>query len=153
MSSGSHARVVLVPRDKLTETVTLARALIRRGVKASVSKDVAERLSEGTPALVEIPQFGVEFEQEVRPLGIDVAEPRPVHGDELAWLRKGLGLSQEQFANSLGLDVRTLQNWEQGRVSLEGPIALLVKLIGHYPHIVQRVAADDPTLIEEVELR
>lgn len=73
-------------------------------------------------------------------------------GGDLAALRKRLNLSQEQFANSVGLDVRTVQNWEQKRNMLDGPAALLIKLIEQCPHLVQRVAADDPAVVEAERL-
>jgi len=151
VSGGTSVRVNLRPEPGFAATVTFARALMRRGVKGSVARHVAEQLVMGRPATVEIPHYeGQPFQDELSPLGVLVTEPRKLAGDDIAALRKRLNLSQEQFANSVGLDVRTVQNWEQRRSALEGPTMLLIKLIEQCPHLVQRVAADDPS-VSDVE--
>ncbi len=43
-------------------------------------------------------------------------------------IRAKLELSQSQFAELLGLSVRTLQGWEQGRNKPGAPAAALLKL-------------------------
>ena len=43
-------------------------------------------------------------------------------------IRKQTGLSQQQFALLIGVSVRTLQNWEQGRRTLQGPALALLKI-------------------------
>ena len=47
-------------------------------------------------------------------------------GEDIAALRRFVGLTQAQFAQAMGISVHTLRNWEQGRRQPEGPaIALL----------------------------
>ncbi|HEY5070608.1 MAG TPA: helix-turn-helix domain-containing protein [Caulobacteraceae bacterium] len=143
--SGSRARLNLNPGPDFKATVSLARSLMRRGVKASVARDVAERLAAGHAAPVTAPLFdGEAFIEELRRIGVGASPPKPADGGALAALRKQLKLSQEQFANSVGLEVRTLQNWEQKRGSFDAPTALLIKVIEQAPEIVQRIAADEP---------
>jgi putative transcriptional regulator len=55
---------------------------------------------------------------------IDAASSR---GD-VAALRRFVGLTQEQFAEALGISVRTLQNWEQDRVKPDGPGLALLRI-------------------------
>lgn len=43
-------------------------------------------------------------------------------------IRAKLGLSQSQFADLLGLSVRTVQDWEYGRNTPGAPAAALLKL-------------------------
>ena len=44
-----------------------------------------------------------------------------VEDPDVAAIREGYGLSQAKFAALLGISVRTLQNWEQGRRHPHGP--------------------------------
>ena len=55
--------------------------------------------------------------------------------DPLA-IRERLGLSQSRFASIIGVSVRTLQNWEQGRRSPEGPAKALLRVVERDPEAV-----------------
>jgi putative transcriptional regulator len=43
-------------------------------------------------------------------------------------IREKYNLTQEKFAALLGISVRTLRNWEQGRRTPEGPAKILLLL-------------------------
>ncbi|MCZ7567882.1 MAG: helix-turn-helix domain-containing protein [Ardenticatenaceae bacterium] len=51
-------------------------------------------------------------------------------------IRERQGLSQTQFARLLGISVRTLQNWEQGRRVPEGPARVLLLVAGKHPDAI-----------------
>jgi putative transcriptional regulator len=51
-------------------------------------------------------------------------------------LRKRYGLSQEKFAQLLGISIGTLRNWEQGRRKPEGPARVLLKVASKHPDAV-----------------
>lgn len=51
-------------------------------------------------------------------------------------VRELYGLSQEQFAAMLGISVRTLQNWEQGRRRPQGPARVLLRVAETHPEAV-----------------
>lgn len=51
-------------------------------------------------------------------------------------LREGYGLTQDRFAALLGISVRTLQNWEQGRRVPEGPARVLLQVAAVHPDAV-----------------
>jgi len=51
-------------------------------------------------------------------------------------IRKGYNLTQSQFAAMLGISVRTLQNWEQGRRVHEGPARVLLQVAAKHPEAV-----------------
>ncbi len=51
-------------------------------------------------------------------------------------IREGLNLSQQQFAALIGISKRTLQNWEQGRRSPEGPARALLMVAAKHPQAV-----------------
>jgi len=55
---------------------------------------------------------------------------------DVASIRKGYALSQEQFASLLGISVRTLQNWEQGRREPHGPAKVLLRVAARHPEAV-----------------
>ena len=56
-------------------------------------------------------------------------------------IRSRTGLSQTEFARSIGVKKGTLLNWEQRRRSPEGPARVLLALIDKDPQIVQRTLA------------
>ena len=49
------------------------------------------------------------------------------------------GLSQADFANLLGVSVRTLQDWEQGRRQPSGAARTLITIAEQQPAILKRV--------------
>jgi putative transcriptional regulator len=51
-------------------------------------------------------------------------------------IRKGFNLTQSQFAAMLGISIRTLQNWEQGRRVPEGPARVLLQVAAKHPEAV-----------------
>ncbi len=60
---------------------------------------------------------------------------------QLVELRETLNLSRALFAVYLRTNVRTLENWEQGRAKPNAQAALLIRLVQKYPDTVQRLAA------------
>lgn len=59
---------------------------------------------------------------------------------DVAALRARFGLSQAKFAALLGISVRTLQGWEQGRRSPEGPARVLLRVAARRPKAVLETA-------------
>ena len=51
-------------------------------------------------------------------------------------IREKMGLSQSQFAALMGVNLRTLQNWEQGRRTPNGPALALLKVAKSNPQSV-----------------
>ena len=51
-------------------------------------------------------------------------------------IRQEYGLSQTKFAALLGISVRTLQNWEQGRRHPQGPAKVLLRVAAKHPRAV-----------------
>ncbi len=54
----------------------------------------------------------------------------------VASIREDYSLSQAKFAALLGISVRTLQNWEQGRRHPQGPARVLLRVAAKHPRAV-----------------
>lgn len=51
-------------------------------------------------------------------------------------IREGFQLSQAEFAALLGISLRTLQNWEQGRRVPQGAARVLLQVAAKHPEAV-----------------
>jgi len=58
-------------------------------------------------------------------------------GEDVAALRRFVGLSQSQFARAMAISVHTLRNWEQGRRRPEGPAIGLLRIAARHPRIIR----------------
>jgi putative transcriptional regulator len=58
-------------------------------------------------------------------------------GDDIAALRRFVGLTQSQFARALGISVHTLRNWEQGRRQPDGPAIALLRIAARHPRVIR----------------
>ncbi len=56
---------------------------------------------------------------------------------DIAALRRFAGLTQQEFAEALGISVHTLRNWEQGRRSPEGPALALLRVAARHPRVLR----------------
>ena len=58
----------------------------------------------------------------------------------VATIREGTGLSQPRFAELLGVSMRTLQEWEQGRRAPSGAARTLLMIAAKNPRVLIDVA-------------
>ncbi|MEA2692940.1 MAG: putative transcriptional regulator [Acidobacteriota bacterium] len=65
---------------------------------------------------------------------------RVVTFPSVAETRARVGLSQTEFARLLGVSVRTLQEWEQGRRSPSGPARMLLAIAYKNPRALLEAA-------------
>ncbi|MEX1222231.1 MAG: helix-turn-helix domain-containing protein [Idiomarina sp.] len=57
---------------------------------------------------------------------------------EVKQIRKKTLLSQDKFAQLIGVEVSTLRNWEQGRRQPTGPAKVLIRAIANDPvHVIR----------------
>jgi len=54
--------------------------------------------------------------------------------------RQKSGLSQSQFATLMGVSVRTLQEWEQGRRQPSGAAQTLLRVAHNHPDVLRELA-------------
>lgn len=66
---------------------------------------------------------------------------RIISGDlrpgDVAALRRFICLTQEDFAHALGISVHTLRNWEQDRVTPDGPGLALLRIAARHPRVIR----------------
>lgn len=86
--------------------------------------------------------LGAELLASVREMKADVrARTHQPNISDIAHARLVSGLSQSAFAALLGVSVRTLQDWEQGRREPSGAARTLIKVAERHPEILQELAA------------
>ena len=68
-------------------------------------------------------------------------KPAPtITPQQLIRVRESLNMSRALFAVYLRTNVRTLENWEQGRVKPNAQAPLLINLVRLFPDTVERLA-------------
>jgi DNA-binding XRE family transcriptional regulator len=68
---------------------------------------------------------------------VRVLEGRFESGEDIAALRRFVGLTQADFARAIEISVHTLRNWEQGRRRPEGPAMALLRIAARHPRIIR----------------
>lgn len=63
-----------------------------------------------------------------------LSEPSPARE-----IREKLQLSQSAFAGFMGVSIRTLQDWEQGRRTPQGPAKALLRIAEQCPNVFQEL--------------
>ena len=56
---------------------------------------------------------------------------------DVAALRRFICLTQIEFAQALGISIHTLRNWEQSRVTPDGPGLALLRIAARHPRIIR----------------
>ena len=71
----------------------------------------------------------------------EVARSAKVKLPSAAEARMRMGLSQQDFAELLGVSPRTLQDWEQGRREPTGAARMLLRVAVKHPGVLRKIAA------------
>lgn len=100
-------------------------------------RDLFAELSEGMTALAEARQG----KRTLRTHAVEFRRAPKVTPRDLVRVRQQLKLSRALFAVYLRTNVRTLENWEQGRAKPNAQAALLINLVKRFPDTVERLAA------------
>jgi putative transcriptional regulator len=99
-------------------------------------RDLFNELAEGLDALAE----QRARKRTLRTHAVKAKPTRTIAARELARIRKDLNLSRGLFAGYLRTNVRTLENWEQGRAKPNAQAALLIRMVQRFPDTVRRLA-------------
>src|SRR5204862_7521412 len=99
--------------------------------------DLCAEISEGIIALAEERQG----KRTLRTHAVEFKPAPEITPRELVRVREQLKISRGLFAAYLRTNVRTLENWEQGRARPNAQAALLIHLVKRFPDTVERLAA------------
>jgi putative transcriptional regulator len=113
------------------------RTIVKLQDKRKSKRNVFAELTEGMAALAE----SREGKRTLRTHAIEFKPAPTVTPKELIRVRESLNMSRALFAVYLRTNVRTLENWEQGRAKPNAQAALLINLVKLFPDTVQRLAA------------
>ena len=105
--------------------------------KRSAKRDLFAELTEGMDALA----GARKGKRTLRTHAIEYKPAPTVTPQQVMRVRKNLKLSRALFAVYLRTNVRTLENWEQGRAKPNAQAALLINLVKRYPDTVLRLAS------------
>ena len=105
--------------------------------KRASKRDLFAELSEGMTALAEARQG----KRTLRTHAVEFKPAPDVTARDLVRVRQNLKISRALFAAYLRTNVRTLENWEQGRAKPNAQAALLINLVKRFPDTFDRLAA------------
>ncbi len=89
----------------------------------------------------EMKQFEADLLQSVREMkDHKFARATKFNMTEIARTRIDAGFSQNTFAKLMGVSVRTLQEWEQGRREPSGAAQTLLKIAGSHPEVLRELS-------------
>jgi len=109
------------------------------GLSLRKAHEALNRLAQGETVAVELDAGDVgRIAARLRALGVG-ASPIAIPTPDIRKIREKLGVSQAEFALRFGLELDTLQNWEQGRNQPDPAARLLLKVIELHPEIVAGV--------------
>jgi DNA-binding transcriptional regulator YiaG len=132
-SSASQAIRVVLVANEIAQPVELARVLVRYGLSLRKAHDILNRISDGACVPVELSGASAKGAiAELSGLGVS-AHTIQIPEVDIKRLRETQKLSQTEFASLYGLELDTLQNWEQGRNIPDRSTKVLMKLIERFP--------------------
>jgi DNA-binding transcriptional regulator YiaG len=141
-SSAEREPLYLRRIGRFERRVTLFRRLFDEGITARAAKDAIDALASQDEAVCLIPSDADmdALARDLRALDVEMHRRRTV-ADPAAFIiavRARHNLSQREFADRLGLDVRTLQNWEQGRNRPDDTVLAFIRLFDADPDSAHR---------------
>jgi DNA-binding transcriptional regulator YiaG len=144
----SDKQLVLLLRrtGPLDKPVSVVRRLMAARASMRAGHDAIDRLAEHGWAVCT-----VSCDADITALSADLATmnlqvrrrlPRVCAAPNVAEMRARHGLSQREYADLLGIDVRTLQNWEQGRNRPDPAAVSLMRLFAHAPDVFEEALSE-----------
>ena len=135
-SSFPVCHLVLLATGPISQPVDFIKLLVEHGLSLKKARQTLDRLVTGTVVAVELrTNDSDKLIADLKGLGVDASIFRDPKVDPKE-VREKQGLSQYDFALLYGIEIDTLQNWEQGRNAPDGPAEMLLRVIDRCPHAV-----------------
>jgi DNA-binding transcriptional regulator YiaG len=137
LSSDASAVVVLRRVGAFDKGISVARRVFAAGLTLKQAHDAINRLAAlgwAVCAVAKTEDLRV-LAHDLAILNVELRRKLPV-SEDIAEMRARRGLSQREYADLLGLDIRTLQNWEQGRNRPDPAAVSLMRVFDRAPDMV-----------------
>jgi DNA-binding transcriptional regulator YiaG len=146
LSSEASVAVVLHRIGALDKGTPVARRLFAAGLTLKQAHDAINRLaalSWAVCAVAATEDLRV-LASELAVMNVELRKKLPVSGSnvDIVEMRARRGLSQREYADLLGIDVRTLQNWEQGRHRPDPAAISLMRVFDRAPDLVEEALTE-----------
>jgi DNA-binding transcriptional regulator YiaG len=137
--SGDLVTLVLRRVGRFDKRITVARRLRAAGLTLKAAHNAISRLAEVDVAVCTIAE-GTDIRSLARDLlqlDVRVYRERRPDADLVADVRTRHSLSQREFAAVLGIDLATLQNWEQRRNKPDSAALKLIVAFDAAPDVIE----------------
>jgi DNA-binding transcriptional regulator YiaG len=140
LSSGEGEPVLLRCQRDVGALIPVAKRLREAGLTLRLAHAAINDLAEHnvTVCLVDKACDLAALAADLKAMHVEMHRRRPAASPntEIAAVRERHNLSQRDFADRLGIDMRTLQNWEQGRNRPDPAAITLIRLFDRDPAAV-----------------
>ncbi len=138
--SGDVVSLVLRLVGPLDKPISVAKRFYAAGLTLRAAHAVINRLAETRLATCRIAE-GADIPAlaaDLVAMNVHTYRRRQPDPGIIVAVRARHGLSQREFAEVLGIDIDTLQNWEQGRNKPDGAALSLVMVFDKAPELIQQ---------------
>ena len=140
--SGERVTLILRRAGAFDRRVSVAGRLRAAGLTLQAAHAVVTRLAEAGMAVCRVAEDAdvPALARDLALLDVRVYRRRDVAPGVIGEVRARHGLSQREFAELLGIDVNTLQNWEQNRNKPDAAALSLVMAFDRAPNLIEQTA-------------
>ena len=142
--SGELVTLVLRLVGPLDKPISVAKRLRDAGLTLRAGHAIINRLAETRLAVCPIAE-GADIPAlaaDLLSMNVHTFRRRRFDPGMIAEVRARHGLSQREFAGVLGIDIDTLQNWEQGRNRPDAAALNLVMAYDKAPELIEQTACE-----------
>jgi|ERR1700722_7337266 len=143
--SGELICLVLRLVGPLDKPISVAQRLRAAGLTLRAAHAVINRLAETRLAVCTIAEGAniPVLAADLAAMNVHTWRRRQLDPGLIAEVRARHGLSQREFAEVLGIDIDTLQNWEQGRNKPDAAVLNLVMAYDKAPELIEQTALEE----------